>query len=127
MPTDVKVPADIQRKRRARANYGQNAAGNWVRKRSWRSSDYTEEGHFREFESEEAFLRFEEDRYQQGKRQATCEKKPRGTVPKEQLALEDPSPSPLCPHVIPIRSIRQFLICLHAGIISVIIASEDLS
>ena len=95
MPTDVNVPADARRKRRARANYGQNAAGKWVRKRSWRSCDYTEEGNLREFESEEAFLQFEENRYQQGKCQAYYEKKPRGMVPKEQQALEDPLFAPV--------------------------------
>jgi hypothetical protein len=67
---------------------------NWVRKRSWRSCDYTEEGNLRELESEEAFLQFEEEN-QQGKRQAYYEKKPRGAVPKEQLALEDPLLAPL--------------------------------
>ena len=59
MPTDVHVPAAIPRKRRTSANYGQDAAGQWVRKRAWRACDYTEEGHLREFESEEAFLQFE--------------------------------------------------------------------
>jgi hypothetical protein len=89
MPTDAKVPADMQRKRRACANYAKNAAGKWVRKRAWRCCDYTQEGHLKEFDSEEALLQFEEDRYQQGASQAHYEKQPRGTVPREQLALEE--------------------------------------
>ena len=81
--------AEAQRKRRACANYGQNAAGKWVRKQAWRDCDYTQDGHLKEFDSEEAFLQFEEDRYQQGASQAHYGKQPRGTVPREQLALEE--------------------------------------
>ncbi len=36
-----------------------------MRKRAWRECNY-EEGRLREFESEEGFLLFEEERYQQG-------------------------------------------------------------
>ena len=43
-----------------------------------------------EFDSEEAFLQFEEDRYQQGEARARrFEKKARMTVPETQLALEE--------------------------------------
>ena len=88
MPTNVNTSADAQRKRRVCANYGQNAAGKWVRKKAWRECDYTD-GHLREFDTEGDFLAFEEERRVQGHCQAHYEKKPRSTVPKEQLALEE--------------------------------------
>ena len=81
--------AEAQRKRRACANYGQNAAGKWVRKTAWRACDYIDGGQLRQFDTEEAFLTFEEERRAQGHSQAHYEKLPRGTVPKEQLALEE--------------------------------------
>ena len=87
MPTNVSVPADAQRQRRARANYGQNAACKWVRKKAWRACDYTDDGHLRQFDTEEAFLAFEEERRVRGHSQAHYEKKPRDTVPEVQLAL----------------------------------------
>ena len=87
MPTNVNVPADAQRQRRARANYGQNAACKWVRKKAWRACDYTDDGHLRQFDTEEAFLAFEEERRVRGHSQAHYEKKPRDTVPEVQLAL----------------------------------------
>ena len=51
-----------QRKKRARVNYGKNAAGKWVRSKAWRECDYTPEGHLREFDTEEDFLKFVDDR-----------------------------------------------------------------
>ena len=51
-----------QRKKRARVNYVKNAAGKWVRSKAWRECDYTPEGHLREFDTEEAFLKFVDDR-----------------------------------------------------------------
>ena len=89
MPTNVSVPADAQRQRRARANYGQNAACKWVRKKAWRACDYTDDGHLRQFDTEEAFLAFEEERGVRGHSQAHYEKKPRDTVPEVQLALAE--------------------------------------
>ena len=71
--------AEAQRKRRACANYGENAAGKWVRKKAWRECDYTD-GHLREFDTEGDFLAFEEERRVQGHCQAHYEKKPRDTV-----------------------------------------------
>ena len=59
-----------------------------MRKQAWRQCDYAPDGHLREYDTEEAFLQFEENRRQQGPSQAKYEKKPRATVPKEQLALE---------------------------------------
>ena len=53
-------------KERASTNYGKNEDGKWVRKRHFRECDYTVEGHLLEFDSQEAFLNFEEDRHQQG-------------------------------------------------------------
>ena len=79
--------AEAQRKRRAAANYGQNASGKWVRKKAWRECDYID-GLLREFETEDAFLSFEEERRERGSCQAHYEKKPRDTVPESQLALE---------------------------------------
>ena len=58
--------AKRQRKERASTNYGKNEDGKWVRKRHFRECDYTVEGHLLEFDSQEAFLNFEEDRHQQG-------------------------------------------------------------
>ena len=85
----VQLSAEQQRKRCAKANYGQNTSGNWVRKKAWRECDYTDEGRLKEFDTEEAFLQFEEERSQRGPSQAQYEKKPRNTVPKDQLALEE--------------------------------------
>ena len=51
-----------QRKKRARVNYEKNAAGKWVRSKAWRECDYTPEGHLREFDTEEDFLKFVDDR-----------------------------------------------------------------
>jgi len=73
---------------RARANYGKNAAGKWVRRKAWRECDYTPEGHLHEFDTEDAFLKFEQSRHQQGHYQAHYEKKARDTVPEDQLPLQ---------------------------------------
>ena len=77
-----------RRKKRALQKYGKNAAGKYVRKISFRECDYTPSGCLREFSTEEDFLAFEEDRYKNGHNLAHYSKVPKGTVPKEQLALE---------------------------------------
>ena len=89
MPTNVNKDPEARRKARALANYGQNAAGKWVRKKAWRDCDYENNGHLREFDETGDVLAFEEKRRADGHCQARYEKKPRGTVPKEQLALEE--------------------------------------
>ena len=59
-----------------------------MRKQAWRQCDYAPDGRLKEYDTEEAFLEFEEDRRQQGPSQAKYESNPRATVPTEQLALE---------------------------------------
>ena len=88
MPTNVNKDPEARRKARALANYGQNAAGKWVRKKAWRDCDYID-GHLREFDQYDDILAFEEERRAQGHCQARYEKKVRDTAPKEQLALEE--------------------------------------
>ena len=73
----------------ARKNYGLNAAGKYVRKRAYRDCcDYTPDGRLLEFDTDEAFLAFEEARFNEGKSRVVCTSKPKSTVPREQLALE---------------------------------------
>ena len=80
--------AEAQRTRRVAANYGRNASDKWVRKKAWRDCDYID-GFLREFETEDAFLKFEEERREGGSYQAHYDKKPRMTVPDAQLALDE--------------------------------------
>ena len=70
MPTNVNKPADAPRQRRACANYVQNAAGKWVRKKAFRDCDYTPAGHLQQFDDEAGFIAFEEERYTSGEHQA---------------------------------------------------------
>ena len=88
MPSNVNVPAHLQRQRRVRVNYGLNASGKFVRKKAFRVCDYTPEGQLRQFDDEAGFIAFEEERYSSGQHQAQYCTKVRSTVPREQLAVE---------------------------------------
>ena len=55
MPTNVNKDPEARRKARVRPNYGQNAAGKWVRKKAWRDCDYID-GHLREFDEDKDIL-----------------------------------------------------------------------
>ena len=73
----------------AQKNYGLNAAGKYARKRAYRDCcDCTPDGRLLEFDTDEAFLAFEEARFNEGKSRVACTSKPESTVPREQLALE---------------------------------------
>ena len=82
------LTAEQQRAKRSRMNYGSNALGKLVRKKAFRDCDYTPEGHLLQFDDEDGFVAFEEERYTSGEHQAHYSTKVRSTVPKEQLARE---------------------------------------
>ena len=82
------VTAEQQRATRGRLNYGRNALGKLVRKKAFRDCDYTPEGHLKQFDDEDGFIAFEEERYTSGQHQAHYSTKVRSTVPREQLALD---------------------------------------
>ena len=92
-----KIPLDAatQRKNALKRDgrYGENAAGKWVRSSAFREIDYdpSDPTHLREFDTfEEAFAFDEECRLNgTGGRKAAHLLKPKHTVPKEQLALEE--------------------------------------
>ena len=80
--------AEQKRAYTARNQYGINALGKFVRKRSFRDIDDTDEGHLRQFDDEASLIAFEEDRYSNGCVHTRWSIKHKETVPKEQLALE---------------------------------------
>ena len=82
------LTAEQHRASRACKNYGLNALGKHVRKKTFRDCDYTPEGHLLQFDDQPAIIAFEEERYKNGQRQAHYSTKVRNTVPREQLALE---------------------------------------
>ena len=83
---------DARRKRRCKDNYGENAAGKWVRCSAFRRIDYDLENpdRLREFDTFDKAFEFDEARRLDGTggRLAKPLPKPKDTVPKEQLALE---------------------------------------
>ena len=82
--------AEQFRQRRALQKYGRNAAGKLVRAAAFRECDYTEAGQLREFDTEAETLAFEAERYDDGSGfRVKFWNKPKSTVPKEQLALEE--------------------------------------
>ena len=76
------------RARNLRKQYGLNALGKFVRKRSFRDIDYTDEGHLQQFDSEDGWIAFEAERHAKGDKHPAWSAKARDTVPKEQLALD---------------------------------------
>ena len=58
--------AEELRAHRARKNYGRNALGKFVRQKAFRECDYTPEGHLVQFDDEDGFVSFEEERYTSG-------------------------------------------------------------
>ena len=81
--------AEKHRARNLRKQYGLNALGKFVRKRSFRDIDYTDEGHLQQFDNEDGWIAFEAERHAKGDTHPTWSAKARDTVPKEQLALPD--------------------------------------
>ena len=82
------LTAEQHRASRACKNYGLNALGKHVRKKTFRDCDYTPEGHLLQFDDQPAIIAFEEERYKNGQHQAHYSTRVRNTVPREQLALE---------------------------------------
>ena len=91
-----------QRKKACQLRYGENVAGKWVRSSAFREIDYDPENpeKLREFDNFDATFAFDEECRLNGTggRKAVHLPKPKDTVPKEQLALEE---------VMPIRGVRR--------------------
>ena len=84
------LTAEQFRERRALQKYARNAAGKIVRRSAFRQCDYIADGRLREFDTETDVLNFEAERYKDGTgHKVKFWKKPKATVPREQLALQE--------------------------------------
>ena len=84
------LTAEQFRERRALQKYARNAAGKIVRRSAFRQCDYIADGRLREFDTEADVLNFEAERYKDGTgHKVKFWKKPKATVPREQLALQE--------------------------------------
>ena len=79
---------EAQRRDRVNTNYIANESGKWVRKRAWRECDYTINGTLQEFDTMEAFQRFEETMNDERKF-PYYKQKTHYALPEEERALEE--------------------------------------